>query len=59
MTDGGLSSLHFVDQEPLPNCPPEAHYQIAQGKKYYWDISSWLSQNRNDAAVKASRCMAP
>ncbi|KAF8551672.1 hypothetical protein OG21DRAFT_1486775 [Imleria badia] len=40
------------DQEPLPNCPPEAHYQIAESKKYYWDISAWLSQNRNDVALK-------
>ncbi|KAF8547090.1 hypothetical protein OG21DRAFT_1573656, partial [Imleria badia] len=50
--EGEQPSLHFVDQELLPNCPPEAHYQIAQSKKYYWDISAWLSQNRNDVALK-------
>lgn len=44
-------SLHFVDQEPLPNCPPELHYQISQGKKYRWDLSAWLSHNKNDLAL--------
>jgi len=45
-------SLHFVDQEPLLSCSPDAHYQISQGKKFHWDLSVWLSQNKKDKAVE-------
>ena len=45
-------SLHFVDQEPLPNCPPDAHYQMSQGKKFHWELSAWLSRNKKDKAVE-------
>ena len=44
--------LHFVDQESLPNCPPGVHYQISQSKKYYWDITTWLSHNKEDMALE-------
>jgi len=51
-------SLHFVDQELLPNCSPNVHYQIAQSKKYYWDITTWLSHNRKDMALEVSDSIA-
>ncbi|KAG6329626.1 hypothetical protein ID866_9463 [Astraeus odoratus] len=50
--DQGRPSLHFVDQEPLPNCPLEAHYQISASKKYYWDLGVWLSRNKKDMALE-------
>ncbi|KIJ06917.1 hypothetical protein PAXINDRAFT_19881 [Paxillus involutus ATCC 200175] len=43
--------LHFVDQEQLPHCSPNAHYQVSLSQKHYWDISSWLRKNRDDPAV--------
>jgi len=45
-------SLHFVDQESLPNCAPDAHYQISQGKKFYWDLGAWLARNKDDKALE-------
>ena len=45
-------SLHFIDQEALPNYMPEVHYQVSQGKKYYWDLSAWLGRNKNDKALE-------
>ena len=45
-------SLHFIDQEALPNYTPEVHYQVSQGKKYYWDLSAWLGRNKNDKALE-------
>jgi len=45
-------SLHFVDQEPLPNCLPDVHYQMSQGKKFHWDLSAWVSRNKKDRAVE-------
>jgi hypothetical protein len=45
-------SLHFVDQDPLPHCSPEIHYQMSLSQKHYWDISSWLAKNRNDQATE-------
>ena len=48
-------SLHFVDQEPLPNCPPDAHYQMSQGKKFHWELSAWLLRNKKDKAVEVGR----
>ena len=50
--DEDQPSLHFVDQESLPNCPPSVHYQISQSKKYYWDITTWLSHNTKDMALE-------
>ncbi|KIM52691.1 hypothetical protein SCLCIDRAFT_140540 [Scleroderma citrinum Foug A] len=49
---GECPSLHFVDQEPLPNCVPDAHYQVSQGKKYYWDLVAWLSCNKDNKALE-------
>ena len=49
---GERPSLHFVNQEPLPNCVPDAHYQVSQGKKYYWDLVAWLSCNKDDKALE-------
>ena len=49
---GERPSLHFVDQEPLPNCAPDAHYQISQGKKFYWDLGAWLARNKGDKALE-------
>ena len=49
---GECPSLHFVNQEPLPNCAPDAHYQVSQGKKYYWDLVAWLSRNKDDKALE-------
>ena len=52
-TAGGKHpSLHFIDQEALPNCTPKVHYQVSQGKKYYWDLSAWLGCNKNDKALE-------
>ncbi|KAG0693856.1 hypothetical protein DFH29DRAFT_815937, partial [Suillus ampliporus] len=45
-------SLHFVDQEPLPYCSPESHYQISTSKKFHWDISAWLGRHTDDIAVQ-------
>ncbi|KAG2336123.1 hypothetical protein BDR05DRAFT_897160, partial [Suillus weaverae] len=45
-------SLHFIDQDPLPHCSPEDHYQMSSSQKHYWDVSSWLGKNRNDQATK-------
>ncbi|KAG1816767.1 uncharacterized protein BJ212DRAFT_1502252 [Suillus subaureus] len=44
-------SLHFVDQEPLPYCSPESHYQVSTSKKFHWDISAWLGKHTDDIAV--------
>ena len=49
---GERPSLHFVDQEALPNCAPKVHYQVSQGKKCYWDLSAWLGRNKNDKALE-------
>ena len=51
---GELPSPHIVDQEPLPNCPPDVHYQITQSNKYYWEVTTWLSHHRNDMALEVS-----
>ncbi|KAG2029598.1 hypothetical protein BDR03DRAFT_800706, partial [Suillus americanus] len=51
-TDDLRPSLHFVDQDPLPHCSPEIHYQMSSSQKHYWDVSSWLGKNRNDQATK-------
>jgi hypothetical protein len=45
-------SLHFVDQDPLPYCSPESHYQISTSKKFHWDITAWLGKNSDDIAVQ-------
>lgn len=48
----------LVDQESLPSCSPDVHYQIGQGKKFYWNLEQWLAQNRDDMAVKVrSKCI--
>ena len=49
---GECPSLHFVDQEPLPNCTPDAHYQVSQGKKYYWDLVAWLLHNKDNKVLE-------
>jgi len=51
-TEDHRPSLHFVDQDPLPHCSPEVHYQMSSSQKHYWDISSWLGKNRDDQAMR-------
>ena len=41
-----------MDDEMLPDCPPEAHYQIGNSKKLYWNLDEWLAQNKNDQALQ-------
>lgn len=36
-----------VDEVP-PDCPPEAHYQIGDSTKYYWNLGSWLVQHKDN-----------
>ncbi|KIO07070.1 hypothetical protein M404DRAFT_137519, partial [Pisolithus tinctorius Marx 270] len=42
----------FTDDEPLPKWSPEVHYQMAQSKKNYTDITRFVSANKNDPAVR-------
>ncbi|KAG1842081.1 hypothetical protein F4604DRAFT_1939089 [Suillus subluteus] len=51
-TEDLCPSLHFIDQDPLPHCSPEDHYQMSSSQKHYWDVSSWLGKNRNNQATK-------
>ena len=57
MTGGDHLSVQFVDQDLLPSCSLEVHYQIAQSKKHYQDISAWLLCNRNDVALQVHPCV--
>lgn len=50
--DSNIPFLHFVDQEPLPRCSPDLHYQVSTSQKYYWDISAWCEKNQDDLAVQ-------
>ena len=50
--DSNLPFLHFIDQESLPHCSPDVHYQISTSQKHYWDISAWCGRNRDDLALR-------
>ncbi|KIK82551.1 hypothetical protein PAXRUDRAFT_153654, partial [Paxillus rubicundulus Ve08.2h10] len=50
MPVGSLDTVK-LKQEQLPHCSPNAHYQVSLSQKHYWDISSWLRENRDDPVV--------
>ena len=48
-------SMGYQDTDELPYTKPEAHYHISASEKEFFNVASFLSQNRNERALEVSQ----
>lgn len=44
--------LGFDESEVLPYTPPDVHHHISKSHNFHFNLTSFLSENKNDPAVE-------